>query len=481
MHYLPILRRIVVSGLLLSGIVWAEDPPFPFQTPAPSPQPPSIVYRVDSRPPSLVFSDGFHSHGEDSNLVNHLLGGSYMSDSGFVATTSSLRAARMIVSRIQPPAAGSDRPASMWIYSIRATPRFFGVVRSLERAVEQLDGCDPTPQLQARVTNLDRLLAMARREAEWVVYGSIQPHLVQSATEYRLRPDEQDIADERERSIENPRYIDATTQGNTHPWLIPAMPTPARATMHRIYNHAQIGIATLRSRLQGMSAHWCISSGESSRKRRANDVPTPLDQLSELTLQHLKYTIQSAGRCNIPLLVAPNRISYEKPGIGSCQSPEVVRLESLPDGYVWQNGRPWLAKVPWHTRNVSNQHRHWRSYPSVCKVERGEDPANPPYVICDENPYFQEYMVALTGRNGAKTVNHVAGPAITGMPFMLKTKWLTSENGDSFTHLFPGLNGVQTLLNHDQWHSGLLVAPINDTFPTKPFRPIIFPAHDGEL
>ncbi len=481
MHLFRTLRRIALLGLLLTGIALAEDPPFPFQTPSASPQPPSIVYRVDSRPPGLVFSEGFHPHGEDSNLVNHLLGGPYMSDSGFVATTSSLRAARMIVSRIQPPAAGTDRPASMWIYTIRATPRFFGVVRSLERAIDQLDGCESTPQHQARVTNLDRLLAMARREAEWVVYGSIQPHLVQSATEYRLRPDEQEIADERERSIDNPRYIQATGQGNSSPWLIPAMPTPTRAMLHRIYNHAQIGIATLRGRLQGMSAHWCISSGESSRKRRANDAPTPLDQLSELTLMHLQYTIQSAGRCNIPLLVKPLRIDSETPGNGSCQSPETARLESLPDGYVWQNGRPWLAKVPWHTRNVSNEHQHWRSYPSLCTVERGEDAANPPFVICNENPYFQEYMIALTGRNGKKTVNHVAGPAITGVPFALKAKWLTSENGDSFTHLLPGLNGVQTLLTHGEWHSGLLVAPINDRYPTKPFRPIIYPEHDGEL
>ncbi|HFO5003287.1 TPA: pertussis toxin-like subunit ArtA, partial [Escherichia coli] len=47
-----------------------------------------FVYRIDSRPPDVVFRDGFRSHGNNRNLQQHIRGDSCAAgsrDSAFIA------------------------------------------------------------------------------------------------------------------------------------------------------------------------------------------------------------------------------------------------------------------------------------------------------------------------------------------------------------------------------------------------------------
>ncbi|HDX6426021.1 TPA: pertussis toxin-like subunit ArtA, partial [Escherichia coli] len=51
------------------------------------------VYRVDGRPPDVVFRDGFRSHGNNRNLQQHIRGDSCAAgsrDSAFIATTTDI-------------------------------------------------------------------------------------------------------------------------------------------------------------------------------------------------------------------------------------------------------------------------------------------------------------------------------------------------------------------------------------------------------
>lgn len=52
-----------------------------------------FVYRVDSRPPDVVFREGFRSHGANRNLQQHVRGDSCAAgsrDSAFIATTADI-------------------------------------------------------------------------------------------------------------------------------------------------------------------------------------------------------------------------------------------------------------------------------------------------------------------------------------------------------------------------------------------------------
>ncbi len=52
-----------------------------------------MVYRVDTRPPSVIFNIGFENLGSNTDLVQHVLG---YGDSAFVATSEDLNATMRI-------------------------------------------------------------------------------------------------------------------------------------------------------------------------------------------------------------------------------------------------------------------------------------------------------------------------------------------------------------------------------------------------
>ncbi|RNA61476.1 hypothetical protein D1631_05780 [Chryseobacterium nematophagum] len=51
---------------------------------------PNLVYRVDSRSPDEIFRDGFTARGISYNLGNHVLGGSYLNNSGYISTSENM-------------------------------------------------------------------------------------------------------------------------------------------------------------------------------------------------------------------------------------------------------------------------------------------------------------------------------------------------------------------------------------------------------
>lgn len=84
---------------------------------------PSIVYRMDKRPPSEIFKHGFKTWGDNDNLFEHVEGISMGitdgSGSAFVSTTSDLQYAIEFAQAV--------RLEEFYIYEIRATDNFYSL------------------------------------------------------------------------------------------------------------------------------------------------------------------------------------------------------------------------------------------------------------------------------------------------------------------------------------------------------------------
>jgi len=88
--------------------------------------PPDIVYRIDSRPPNEVFAAGFHSWGDDEDLLRHVSGESINDrTSAFIATTSNW----MTIEQMARTLLGPNTQA--WAYAIRPSVNFHDINGSL--------------------------------------------------------------------------------------------------------------------------------------------------------------------------------------------------------------------------------------------------------------------------------------------------------------------------------------------------------------
>ena len=90
------------------------------------------VYRVDSRPPDVVFKDGFRSHGTNRNLQQHIRGDSCAAgsrDSAFVATTSDINETYNIARQYY---SSSTFTGTLYRYRIRTNNIFYSLAPSVE-------------------------------------------------------------------------------------------------------------------------------------------------------------------------------------------------------------------------------------------------------------------------------------------------------------------------------------------------------------
>jgi len=127
--------------------------------------PPTLVYRVETRPPAEIFSTGFVSRGDNLDLVQHVL---RTPDSGFVATTDSPEA----VARIAQALVKMDNTKPLWVYTIRASDNFYHVSESLDWIV------DHNPAHRAKAENA---LARYSHQKEWAAVKRIPPSQIQQA------------------------------------------------------------------------------------------------------------------------------------------------------------------------------------------------------------------------------------------------------------------------------------------------------------
>lgn len=140
------------------------------------------LYRVDVRSPAQVFASGFTPCGRNDYLLAHVLGTSLLADhecSFFVAATESLQTAYMIAQRkYQFDPYLQERP--LYIYSIRADSKFYGV----DRYMEYVERDPPEGESQGRIAELRQGYGNQR---EWVAAGGIPPRQIRMAREISFR------------------------------------------------------------------------------------------------------------------------------------------------------------------------------------------------------------------------------------------------------------------------------------------------------
>lgn len=132
-----------------------------------------ILYRMDTRPPEVIFRTGFSAWGNNDDLAEHTSGRSCSYTEGrdgnrrsaFVATTANPAFAR----RLARVAAQSTRSGRAYIYTIRSNDNLYELARSLRAYVPQEPG----------------LATIASHQSEWSAYRQIRNQDVIGVAIYR--------------------------------------------------------------------------------------------------------------------------------------------------------------------------------------------------------------------------------------------------------------------------------------------------------
>lgn len=177
-----------------------------------------FVYRVDSRPPDVVFREGFRSHGVNRNLQQHIRGDSCAAgsrDSAFIATTADINETYSIARQYF---SSSTFHGNLYRYRIRANNIFY----SLEPSVQLLRGRGVT---FSRFEDI-----MMREQNEIVADGFIPPENIAEAIQLRYDLTSGVVSDGSGTS--NSRYLNISTDSN--PGVIPDIPVPQVSVRERI-------------------------------------------------------------------------------------------------------------------------------------------------------------------------------------------------------------------------------------------------------
>lgn len=177
-----------------------------------------FVYRVDSRPPDVIFRDGFGSHGNNRNLQQHIRGDSCAAgsrDSNYIATTSNIGETYNVARQYYSSSTFSGR---MYRYRIRADNSFY----SLQPSVDYIESRG------IHFNHFERL--MMRLQSEYVAVNSIPVENIQEAVELVYDRNTSQVRDGPGTS--NSRYLRVSTESN--PGVIPNLPVPQVSTRERI-------------------------------------------------------------------------------------------------------------------------------------------------------------------------------------------------------------------------------------------------------
>ncbi|ASG71607.1 TPA: pertussis toxin-like subunit ArtA [Salmonella enterica subsp. enterica serovar Kivu] len=177
-----------------------------------------FVYRVDSRPPDVIFRDGFGSHGNNRNLQQHIRGDSCAGgsrDSNYIATTSDINETYSIAAVYYSNAAFSGR---LYRYRIRADNSFYSLAPSV----------DYIESRGIQFSYFERV--MMRLQSEYVAVNSIPIENIQEAVELVYDRNTSQVRDGPGTS--NSRYLRVSTQSNSG--VIPNLPVPQLSTRERI-------------------------------------------------------------------------------------------------------------------------------------------------------------------------------------------------------------------------------------------------------
>lgn len=191
-----------------------------------------FVYRVDSRPPNVVFRDGFHSHGNNRALIPHLRGDSCTRtdnpDSIYIATSGSVEA----VNNVARGYLRSPAWPRMYRYRIRADNNFYNARTSYEDLYYRTGEFDAT---------VERMLGI---QDEYVALTYIGPENIMEAVELTFDEEHYQLVEGAGQS--NAAYIARSTQSN--PGVIPNLPVPSVSFRERIVAIGALCTACFSSR-----------------------------------------------------------------------------------------------------------------------------------------------------------------------------------------------------------------------------------------
>ena len=196
------LKKVMFFFILLSGSANAVD----------------FVYRVDSRPPSEIFRDGFRSHGNNRNLQQHLRGDSCAAgsrDSAFIATTTSLSETYSIARHYY---SSSTFRGTLYRYRIRANNIFYSIQPSVNYLTER----------GVTFTGFEQI--MMREQNEIVAVEHIPTENIAETVELTYDRLNSRVLDGNGTS--NARYIAISTTSN--PGIIPGITVPTVSVRERI-------------------------------------------------------------------------------------------------------------------------------------------------------------------------------------------------------------------------------------------------------
>lgn len=156
-------------------------------------EPPKTVYRMDTRPPEVIFENGFENWGDETSLFEHVEGISMgLTDgtgSAYVSTTSDLNYALNFARAV--------RPNVFYIYEIRASNNFYSIYESFNEYANIEAG------YYAIRDNFES-------SNEYVAYRGIPNQQIIRATEYTMNGDNVSSV----RSLENNNYYHEDTHAN---------------------------------------------------------------------------------------------------------------------------------------------------------------------------------------------------------------------------------------------------------------------------
>ncbi len=177
-----------------------------------------FVYRVDSRPPDVIFRDGFTAHGSNRNLQQHIRGDSCAAgsrDSAFIATTSDINETYNIARQYY---SSSLFHGVMYRYRIRADENFYSLAPSVSYLSRRGVSFNSFEQI------------MMHEQSELVAVEMIPTENIVEAVQLNYDRFNSVVTDGVGTS--NARYVSLRTESNSG--VIPDLPVPQVSVRDRI-------------------------------------------------------------------------------------------------------------------------------------------------------------------------------------------------------------------------------------------------------
>lgn len=176
------------------------------------------VYRVDGRPPEVVFRDGFRSHGNNRNLQQHIRGDSCAAgsrDSAFIATTTDINETYNIARQYFSNSLFHGR---LYRYRIRANNIFYPLGPSVNLLTSR----------GVEFTRFEQMMMAEQREV--VAVNHIPTENIMEAVELNYDRLTSNVTEGSGTS--NSSYLNIDTEANND--VIPDIPVPQVSTRTRI-------------------------------------------------------------------------------------------------------------------------------------------------------------------------------------------------------------------------------------------------------